>query len=1318
MDTCGGKTNLERWVKWFERRFEIFIRASEVANDAAKINIFLHVAGEQVEEIYNVLATKQESKLEDVTKLITNHFAPQVNVDEQILKFRKMHQMPGESIDSFIIRLKTQAEYCKFTSKDNEIKLQVITGCISNKIKQKATQETITYDDLVKYARSLEGIQDFNDSTNQQQQIKQENLYQIHQRLPTQTSKSINNRTYNNNYTNSNSSFYSPSSTTTTNIKKTCGFCGYEYPHTGNCPAKGKVCRKCDKLNHFERCCRSRTNINHFNNTNQHQKFTKQPQIHQIQSFQSQSPSSSPSASSNMDQYQNNIEENSIESSNSSLYYNIFAFVNEIKQCPRINVVMCNTNINMGIDTQASINAISSETYHSLNEKPTLVMDTIETYAYDSIKPLRSMGKFTTTIHTNNRQHTTEITVFEGVRDNLLSCESSLALGLINLTYAIGQVDSFRQNIIKQYPNVFSGKIGKLKDCEVKFHINKEIKPVIQPIRRIPLHLREKVELELEAMERDDLIEDATGPTPWVSEMVIVPKPHNKDEIRIVIDARPINVALERERHNMPTLEELVVDFNQAKIISKLDLKAGYHQIVLSEDSRYITTFRTPKGLKRFKRLTQGFKPSQELCHHTYETKLQGLRGVKLIVDDIFVYGSTVEEHDDRLHKLLQRLNELGLTVNEKKCEFRKEELEFFGLKFSKDGIAITESKIKALKDAKAPNTASELRSFLGLATYCSRSIPKFAEKSSKLWALTRLKSKFIWSDEHETQFNSIKQSIIKDELGYFNKEWSTYIEVDASPVGAAAVLYQSDPLDPEHKQIISFWSQLFSDVEKRYSQVEKEALAIVLACEKFRLYLLGKTFTLITDNKAVELILRNPNSKPPARIERWNVRLMDFHFNIIHKPGNSNIADYLSRHPLRDNNIHTNAVEAEQYINFIETHAKPIAITLNELIDATKLDTVLQKVISCLNQNKFPNDNDLTPFKHIKDDLSITSSGLLLRDRRIVIPRSLQLKVAQIAHEGHQGLNKTKRLLRERVWYPGVDKQIENLISSCATCQLNNNGTHYRPLKPSPFPLKPWQQISIDFFGPLPNKHELMVITDAHSKFPIVIEVKSTSASNVLPELESIISLIGIPSSIKSDNGPPFNGYEFTNFCKFFGIEHKKITPLWPQANGQCENFNKNLKKIIKNAVNSHTNWKIELNSFLRSYRNTPHSSTNVSPSSLLFINSNTIRLPNLNMEFTEKHQNLIQKAKFYDTKAKYQQKKYSDFYHHVKPVQFKIGDTVLYAQNKEHRLNNKFNNQFSTIKYTVKNIKGSMIEVEDLYGNKLVRNVSFFKPITSALN
>jgi hypothetical protein len=151
--------------------------------------------------------------------------------------------------------------------------------------------------------------------------------------------------------------------------------------------------------------------------------------------------------------------------------------------------------------------------------------------------------------------------------------------------------------------------------------------------------------------------------------------------------------------------------------------------------------------------------------------------------------------------------------------------------------------------------------------------------------------------------------------------------------------------------------------------------------------------------------------------------------------------------------------------------------------------------VIKCLQNNDFTDDRNILSYKNVRDELSVTNQGILLRNTRIIIPENLRAKATQLGHEGYQGLIKTKKLLREKIWFPGIDKSVENLIENCSICLLNNNGNRNEELKMSKFPELPWVHLEIDLFGPLPNNNELIAITDLHSRFPYVAEVKTASS-------------------------------------------------------------------------------------------------------------------------------------------------------------------------------------------------------------------------------
>ena len=219
--------------------------------------------------------------------------------------------------------------------------------------------------------------------------------------------------------------------------------------------------------------------------------------------------------------------------------------------------------------------------------------------------------------------------------------------------------DPHIQEILNKYSTVFDGQ-GKLNNQQIGLHIRDDAKPVIQPQRRIPYHMRKEVSQELQKLLEQDIIEEVVNqPTPWISPIVCTPK---KDGgTRVCVDMREANQAIERERHVMPTLQDFKAEVNGSKFFSKLDLKQAYHQLELEPESRFITTFSTHEGLFRYKRLNYGTCSAAEIFQNVLEKNLRDIRGVKKIADDIIIHGKTKKEHDEALENCLKRLKTLNL---------------------------------------------------------------------------------------------------------------------------------------------------------------------------------------------------------------------------------------------------------------------------------------------------------------------------------------------------------------------------------------------------------------------------------------------------------------------------------------------------------------------------------------------------------------------------------------------------------------------------------------------------------------------------------
>ena len=334
---------------------------------------------------------------------------------------------------------------------------------------------------------------------------------------------------------------------------------------------------------------------------------------------------------------------------------------------PSISVKIGNIQETVLVDSGASLNLIASKTYERWCRSPKLSQTNTRLYPYGSRTPIPLQGEFSAVVTHGGRSTTAKFYIVNGPGCSLLSYDTSVKLGLITPVDSVLSTETSTEKIVKQFSDILAGKdkIGKLNDQKIKLSIDETIPGTVQPHRRIPFHVRKATEIELKRLTELDIIEPVTdGATPWVSPIRVVPKPKQPGEIRITVDMRAPNKAIRRERHITPTIEDIIAKLSGAKVFSKLDLNAGYHQLELDEASRYITTFSTHIGLQRYKRLNMGVTAAAEIFQNTLSDKLKDIPGVMNVSDDILVYGSTIDEHDARLRMVLSRLKEKNLTLN------------------------------------------------------------------------------------------------------------------------------------------------------------------------------------------------------------------------------------------------------------------------------------------------------------------------------------------------------------------------------------------------------------------------------------------------------------------------------------------------------------------------------------------------------------------------------------------------------------------------------------------------------------------------------
>ena len=742
---------------------------------------------------------------------------------------------------------------------------------------------------------------------------------------------------------------------------------------------------------------------------------------------------------------------------------------------------------------------------------------------------------------------------------------------------------------------MFKDELGLVEAAPAKIHVDSTTQPIFCKPRSVPYALKGRIEQELERLEGAGVIEPVQF-ADWAAPVVPVVK---KDRsIRICGDFKvTINRATKVDSYPLPKVEDLLASLGGGKTFTKLDLAHAYQQIPLEENSKQYVVINTHKGLYRYNRLPFGVSSAPAIFQRTMEGILRGIPKVCVYIDDILITGATEQEHLRTLDKVLTRLAEAGLKLKQAKSSFLRPSVEYLGHNISAEGLRPTKEKIRAIQEAPAPCNVSQLRSFLGLLNYYGKFLPNLSSILAPLHRLLHKKTVWKWTSEQEKAFQEAKALLTSPcLLVHFDADRELLLACDASPYGVGAVL--SHRMDDGTEKPIAFASRTLSSAEKKYSQLDKEGLAVVYGVKKFHQYLFGRHFEILSDHKPLQHLFSEHRPVPvlaSARIQRWALTLSAYSYSIAYKPGDNNSnADGLSRLPLPE--APSEVPLPGETILLMETLQEPMSA--KQIKDLTARDPLLSSVRQMVLKGwRYSNDQQLAPFNQRKDELSI-EDGCILWGCRVVIPQAGRATVLEELHQGHPGVCRMKSLARGVVWWPGMDKDIENMIQDCHQCQVNRKSPAPAALHPWEWPTRPWARLHIDHAGPFLGK-QFLVLVDAYSKWLEVVPVPSLTSETTIRTLRGIFATHGLPEIVVSDNGPSFTSEEFEQFTKRNGIRHVKCSPYHPASNGQAERavqiFKDGLKKITQGDITT------RLARFLFQYRLTPHSTTGVAPAELL---------------------------------------------------------------------------------------------------------------------
>ena len=444
------------------------------------------------------------------------------------------------------------------------------------------------------------------------------------------------------------------------------------------------------------------------------------------------------------------------------------------------------------------------------------------------------------------------------------------------------------QQVLERHPDVFKEELGQLRGTTAKIYTIPEAQPKFYRPRPVPYTLRKKVEQELERLQQQGVIEPVQFSN-WAAPIVPVLKPDHS--VRICGDYKlTVNQAAKTDTYPLPRIEDLFASLSGGTVFTKLDMAHAYQQISLDDSSKElaIVTINTHKGLFRYNRLPFGIASAPSIFQWSMETVLQGLPNVCVYLDDILISGTNVADHLKNLEAVLSRLQEAGLRLKRNKCAFLLPAVEYLGHKISAQGLQPTNEKIKAIRDAPPPKDVTQLCSFLGLINYYGKFLSQLSSTLSPLYRLTQKNAKWNWGPEQQKAFEQAKTSLSSESLlEHYNPEKELILACDASPYGVGAVL--SHRSENGQERPIAYASRSLAPAERKYSQLEKEGLAIVFGVKKFHQYLFGRRFTILLDHKPLQHLLKETNATPTmasARIQRWALTLGAYDYTISYKSG------------------------------------------------------------------------------------------------------------------------------------------------------------------------------------------------------------------------------------------------------------------------------------------------------------------------------------------------------------------------------------------------------------------------------------------------
>lgn len=670
----------------------------------------------------------------------------------------------------------------------------------------------------------------------------------------------------------------------------------------------------------------------------------------------------------------------------------------------------------------------------------------------------------------------------------------------------------------------------------------------------------------------------------YASPAFLVPKGRPND-YRMVVNYQKLNQKVVFDSYPVPAIENAFLHFQGAKYFSVLDLNSAYYQVPLSEESARAAAFVTPFGLFQPCRTPMGLSIGSQVLSRLLDRILGDLKYeyVYNYIDDVLVFSSNWSDHLRHLREVFTRLRNAGLTVNPDKVSLGVTEIKFLGHIISGSGIRVNPERIQGIVDCRPPTDLKGVRRYLGLAGYFCRHIPNFSRLAAPLNQLKRKGVHFVWGEEQQSAFEGIQRALSEAptlQIPDFSKEF--YLYTDASDIALAAVLKQK--VDG-HLAPVAYASRVLTNAERVYSIYERECLAVVFGCERFKQLLEHTEFTVFTDNQALSWMRRHVNQL--GRIGRWILRLSPFKFKVVHVRGSENqVADCLSR-------MFDPGTEHGPVLCAV---LPSVPASYTSICEHQKQDPLCRDIYLKLSQG------EVVPNFRLSRDLIVYRPSKQCKNK-VLLPKTLVPMILEYFHDspfgGHLGQRKTYLKISRQFYWSSLRKDVTNYVRACESCLRSKPARTLKVgLLSSEVVTSPCDVFFIDFFGPLVRSRlgntAILSVIDGFSKFIWLFPVRNMTAKVVCEIMTTrVMSGFGVPRCIVSDNGAQFRSDLFHEMCFKWGTKHVRTSPHNPCPN-QVERVHRNLKIALQ--IFHHDNqrsWDTNLHVLALAFNTGVHEST-----------------------------------------------------------------------------------------------------------------------------